>query len=70
MPIRRVAAVLLLWGVWRMPAPAVDRYMPVDEIRPGMVGVGRTVYVGTTREEFTARILGVLRNNIDRKSVV
>jgi hypothetical protein len=64
MPIRRVAAVLLLWGVWRMPAPAVDRYMPVDEIRPGMVGVGRTVYVGTTREEFTARILGVLRNNI------
>lgn len=39
-----------------------SRYMPVDEIRPGMVGVGRTVFEGTEIEEFKVTILGVLRN--------
>lgn len=47
--------------------PAAQRetgFLPVDEIRPGMVGVGRTVYSGTTLEEFNATILGVLHNVI------
>ena len=38
--------------------------MSVDEIRPGMVGVGRTVFDGTRVEEFRARILGVIENVI------
>src|SRR5690606_14157908 len=36
--------------------------IPVDEVRPGMVGVGRTVFEGRTIEEFRVHILGVLRN--------
>ena len=36
--------------------------MPLSEVRPGMVGVGRTVFEGTRVEEFTARILGVVEN--------
>ena len=36
--------------------------MPVDEIRPGMVGVGRTVFEGTDLKDFKVHILGVLRN--------
>ncbi len=36
--------------------------MPIDEIRPGMVGVGRTVFQGTAVEEFKVEVLGVLRN--------
>jgi hypothetical protein len=36
--------------------------MPVDEIRPGMVGVGRTVFEGTELQDFKVHILGVLRN--------
>ncbi|MDP2055455.1 MAG: SpoIVB peptidase S55 domain-containing protein, partial [Acidobacteriota bacterium] len=36
--------------------------MPLDEVRPGMVGVGRTVFSGTTLEDFKVHILGVLRN--------
>lgn len=36
--------------------------MPVEELRPGMVGVGRTVFEGSTLQEFTVQILGVLRN--------
>jgi hypothetical protein len=38
--------------------------MSVDEVKPGMVGVGRTVFSGTTLEEFTVHVLGVLRNVI------
>ena len=38
--------------------------MNVDEIRPGMVAVGRTVFEGTRVEEFKVNILGVLENVI------
>ena len=36
--------------------------MPLDEVEPGMVGVGITVFEGSTREEFEVHILGVLTN--------
>ena len=39
-------------------------YMSVEEIRPGMVGVGRTVFDGAHVEEFKANIIGVLENVI------
>lgn len=42
--------------------PAATSFMPVSEVRVGMVGVGRTVFAGAEREEFKAHILGVLHN--------
>jgi SpoIVB peptidase S55 len=36
--------------------------MPVSEIQPGMVGLGRTVFNGTRVEEFKAHVLGVIEN--------
>ncbi|HSK10990.1 MAG TPA: SpoIVB peptidase S55 domain-containing protein [Vicinamibacterales bacterium] len=51
----------LLMAVWPSAAP---RYMSVDEVRPGMVGVGRTVFQDDRVEEFKVHILGVLRNTI------
>ncbi|HVH28704.1 MAG TPA: SpoIVB peptidase S55 domain-containing protein [Vicinamibacterales bacterium] len=44
--------------------PSPSGPMHVDEIRPGMVAVGRTVFEGTRVEEFRANILGVLENVI------
>ena len=41
------------------PTPAL---MSADELRPGMIGIGRTVFEGTRVEEFRAHILGVLQN--------
>lgn len=38
------------------------RFMSVDELRPGMKGVGRTVFEGTAITEFQAEIMGVLKN--------
>src|SRR5260221_8362855 len=38
--------------------------MDVKDIRPGMVGIGHTVFDGTHVEQFKANILGVLENVI------
>src|SRR2546430_2805510 len=38
--------------------------MSVGDIRPGMVGIGRTVFDGVHVEEFKAHIIGVLENVI------
>jgi hypothetical protein len=53
-----LSLVALAWVV----LPASERYMTVDELRPGMVGTGKTVFEGATVESFSVRILGVLRN--------
>src|SRR5688572_20855467 len=45
-------------------AAAPQSTMGVDEIRPGMIAVGRTVFEGTRVEEFKVNILGVLENVI------
>ncbi|MGE5245751.1 MAG: SpoIVB peptidase S55 domain-containing protein [Betaproteobacteria bacterium] len=60
----RVPLILLLalGGVAGVFAAAPQ--MDVAEIRPGMVGIGRTVFDGTHVEEFKAHILGVLQNVI------
>jgi hypothetical protein len=44
--------------------PAQSRTFSVDELKPGMVGVGRTVFEGDRLDEFKVHIIGVLRNSI------
>jgi hypothetical protein len=60
-----VAAVLAL-GVLATPN-AQTTTIPLDEVRPGMVGVGRTVFHGTDLEDFKVHVLGVMRNVIGPK---
>ena len=38
-----------------------QEFFPVEELRPGMKGTGRTCYQGSAPEEFQVEILGVLR---------
>ncbi len=40
----------------------MSQFMPVEEIRPGMKGIGLSVFQGTTRDTFEVEILGVLEN--------
>ena len=67
----------ILRSFWRWPAlfccliflavevlaeePDQIRFMPVDQVKAGMVGVGKTVFSGTQIEEFQVEILGVLK---------
>jgi hypothetical protein len=62
MKIRTASVALLLAALSVMSLPAVTPLMGVDEIRPGMTGVGRTVFEGAELAEFKVHILGVLRN--------
>jgi hypothetical protein len=78
MDSRRLVAVLVLSGSSLLvlnaappqagvPAARTVRGgldMPVDEVSPGMVGIGRTVFQGTKLDEFRVHIIGVLRNVI------
>lgn len=43
---------------------------PLEDVRPGMKGVGRTVFSGTRVEEFGFEVLGVLENVGPRQSVI
>lgn len=50
-------------GLFAAQEPATA-FFPVDQVKPGMVGVGRTIFGGDTQEEFRASIIGVLQNAI------
>ncbi|HEX9186929.1 MAG TPA: SpoIVB peptidase S55 domain-containing protein, partial [Vicinamibacteria bacterium] len=68
MPAARAAACLAL--LLAAPAAPAD-LMPLSEVRPGMRGVGRTVFEGARVEEFGVRILGVVENAVGpRQSLI
>ncbi|MDH4196402.1 MAG: hypothetical protein OEW05_03240 [Candidatus Aminicenantes bacterium] len=55
-----VAAALLPFLAGLLPAATV--IMPLAQVKPGMKGVGRSVFQGGRVEEFGVEILGILRN--------
>ena len=62
---RALARTLLCAPLALTLAPAstlAAEILPLDQVRPGMVGVGRTVFQGTKIEEFKVTVLGVLEN--------
>jgi hypothetical protein len=61
-PFFIAAAACALTGVLVASTPQAPAFFPLADVRPGMVGVGRTVFAGSTIEEFRAHVIGVLRN--------
>jgi hypothetical protein len=67
--IQRAAAAIAvaLTGALVLAAPRAAppvTFMPVADVKPGMVGIGRTVYAGTTLEDFQVQIIATLDNVI------
>lgn len=62
MNLRTAVAAVSVAAILGVSLPATTPLMPLEEVRPGMVGVGRTVFEGTELQEFKAHVLGVLRN--------
>jgi hypothetical protein len=62
MNLRILAVLSVLAGVVSVSPAAQTRIIPVDEVRPGMVGIGHTVFQGNIIEQFTVHIIGVLKN--------
>ena len=64
MNILRGAVVITFLLAVAAGLPAQSRTFPVDEVKPGMVGIGRTVFEGDRLDEFKVHVIGVLRNSI------
>src|SRR5512145_2134932 len=62
MTLRSFVAAVAAAALLSVPLPASTPLMPIEEIRPGMEGIARTVFEGTELQEFKVRVLGVLRN--------
>lgn len=63
----RLRSLLATLAVFLLLAPILRaqddiEFFPVDQIRPGLKGVGRTVFDGDKIEEFQVEFLGVMRN--------
>src|SRR5918993_6885 len=67
MNLRTFIVAVLAIGVLAVSPLAQVTYMPIEDLRPGMIGVGRTVFAGTKLEDFKVEILGVMRNVIGPK---
>lgn len=53
-----------------VPGASAQSVLPLDEVRAGMVGEGRTVFRGEEIETFGVEILGVLRNPFPGRSII
>ena len=61
-----VAIIALSAPAQPSPAP----FFPLSEIRPGLHGVGKTVFHGSQIEEFQVEILGVLDGSGPKQSII
>lgn len=70
------AALLTLGAAVPQPSPQAtvvqepDEVWKVDDIRPGMKGVGKTVMKGTKVEPFEAEVIGVLKNTSPGRDMI
>ena len=65
-----IAAVITAAALAAHTAHAAPEILPLDQVHPGMKGVGRTVFQGTKIEEFQVEIIGVLENVGPKQSII
>ena len=63
-----VAVAVLVLG--RAASSNAESFFPLQDVRPGMRGVGRTIFQGNRVEEFQVEILGVLQNLAPKQTIV
>ena len=66
----RGACLLAVLAGLAPDATAQPAILPLDEVRPGMVGEGRTVFSGEEVETFGVEIVGVLEGAMPGRSIV
>jgi hypothetical protein len=65
--VRLAALALLLLG---LAAESATPILPLGQVKPGMKGRGRSVFQGSTVEDFEVEVLGVLANVQPKRSVI
>lgn len=56
------AAALMLMAAAALRAQSQSQFFPLKDVRPGLQGVGRTIFQGNKVQEFQVEFLGVLKN--------
>ena len=64
-----LAATVLSFVTAAAPA-APPEIFPIEDVRPGMKGLGRTVFEGNQMEEFRVEIIGILQNVGPKQSMI
>ena len=67
--LRLLLAAVLLAGA-AASGIAQSAILPVDQLKPGMKGRGRTVFEGNRVDEFEAEVLGILTNSSPKRSII
>ena len=68
--IPALAILALLAGAARSAELDLARYLPLADVRPGMVGVGKTTLDGSEIVEFEVVVLTVLKNVFPQRDVI
>src|SRR5688572_26268591 len=66
----RVALLAAFLAAASAVAAAPVEVLKLEDVRPGMVGVGRTVFEGSRIDEFEVEIIGVLENVSPQQSMI
>ena len=67
----RALGILILLSICNIALPQLHfESIPVENIHPGMVGEGRTVFSGNTIESFRVEILGVMHNSGPKSKII
>ncbi len=69
-PLLPRALTALLLGLMLSHSAAGQGFYPLKDVRPGLRGIGRTVFNGDRIEEFQVEILGVVQNLTPKQSVI
>ena len=68
-----VGAILIGWLGVSLQGDTAEKtrnFLPLDQVKPGMKGIGKTVFRGGQVEEFEAEVLGVLKNIAPRQDAI
>ncbi len=72
-PLTAFLCILMLGFLLLSPASSPAQsppIMPVDEVRPGMIGVAKTVFTGTEIEEFKVKVLDIMQNFFPKRDII
>ncbi len=63
-----VLLLILFYFSFLAPSYVEGQIMPLSEIKPGLKGIGKSVFSGSTVEEFNVEILGIIENNQPKRN--
>lgn len=69
-PIKHTIALIIILCLGLGQAGAATLVMPLEQVKPGMKGKGKSVFLGGRVEEFNVEILGILENVQPKKSII